>query len=99
MRARLLEHGRPGAHHNTAPFAFRLAREATDREEATYRPEGSRGELEQDPIFGPVFTEQKARVRKMQVRYVEEKIQLRQALLEIYAAVALESPYNKFKTT
>jgi hypothetical protein len=35
----------------------------------------------------------------MQVRYVAEEDQLRQALLEIYAAVALNTKYNKFKTT
>ena len=32
----------------------------------------------------------------MEVRFVEERDSLRQALLEIYAAVALRTPYNYF---
>ena len=44
MRARLMEHGRPSAGHNTAPFAFRLAREETGRQEASYTREGSRAQ-------------------------------------------------------
>ena len=34
----------------------------------------------------------------MQVRYVEEIDPLRQALLEIYVAVVLKTPYNDFNT-
>ena len=34
----------------------------------------------------------------MQVRYVQEADPLRQALLEIYAAVVLATPYNDFNT-
>jgi hypothetical protein len=34
----------------------------------------------------------------MDVRYVEEKDALRQALLEIYVSVVLKTPYNDFET-
>lgn len=34
----------------------------------------------------------------MSFRYVEETDQVRQALLEIYTAVTLQTPYNEFKT-
>jgi hypothetical protein len=35
----------------------------------------------------------------MQVRDVEERYPLRQALLEIYVAVVLKTPYNDFNST
>ena len=34
----------------------------------------------------------------MQVRYVEETDPLRQALLEIYASIVLQTRYNDFNT-
>ena len=34
----------------------------------------------------------------MEYRYVEEENQNKQALLEIYCAVVLETPYNDFGT-
>jgi hypothetical protein len=48
--------------------------------------------------FSQAFTEAKARIREMDYRYVEETDQTRQALLEIYASVALKTPYNDFNT-
>ena len=42
------------------------------------------------------FDAAKARVRAMEFRYVEEADPIRQAVLEIYCAVALETPYNDF---
>ena len=52
----------------------------------------------QQPDFSAAFTAAKARIRGMHYRYVEEVEQNRQALLEIYAAVALETKYNDFGT-
>ena len=34
----------------------------------------------------------------IEVRYVRQEDPLRQALLEIYAAIILETPYNDFNT-
>jgi len=51
-----------------------------------------------DPIFAAAFQAAKKRIREMEYRYVEEIDQNRQALLEIYCAVVLRTPYNDFGT-
>jgi hypothetical protein len=84
IRKRLQAHRRPSASHNSAAFAFRIARQATGMVEATYSQEGSRAELEQDPDFAKTFAEAKSRVRGMDIRYVEENEPVRQAILEMY---------------
>ena len=96
IRKRLQQHCRPGSTHNSAPFAFRLAREARNVLKATYKAEGSRAHLVQDPEFAKAFTAAKARLCAMHIRAVEESNPLRQALLEMYVAVSLEAPYNDF---
>ena len=98
IRGRIARHSRPGATHRMAAFAFRLARESTGQLDATYKREGSRAELMGDPDFREAFDNAKARIRKMEVRYVEETDALRQTLLEIYVAVSLGTPYNDFRT-
>lgn len=98
IRKRLGRHCRPGATHRMAAFAFRLAREATGNLKATYKAEGSRGQLVLDPDFRAAFDAAKARIREMDIRYVLEADPLRQTLLEVYAAVALQTPYNDFDT-
>jgi len=87
-------------HFNTAPdcpFAWLLAREATGKR-ATYKQNGSRKDLLSNPKFLSVYNRAKERIRKMQVRYVEEPDPLRQALLEIYVAIAAKTKYNDFDT-
>ena len=96
IRSRLQQHCRPSSSHNTAPFAFRLAREACNVLRATYKPEGSREQLLENPAFLAAFTSAKARLRAMQIRVVAEADPLRQALLEMYIAVSLAAPYNDF---
>jgi hypothetical protein len=51
-----------------------------------------------DPLFAAAFAAAKQRIRGMEYRYVEEADQNRQALLEIYCAVVLATPYNDFGT-
>ena len=51
-----------------------------------------------DPAFAAAFNAAKERIRAMEYRYVEEENQNKQALLEIYCAVVLETPYNDFGT-
>ncbi len=97
MRQRLREHCRASSTHNSAPFAFLLAREATGQTVATYQVRGSRAQLEQDPVFRQAFTAAKARVSNMDVRVVEEGDPLRQALLEMYVSIALQTPHNSFE--
>jgi hypothetical protein len=96
MRSRLQEHCRRSSGHNTAPFAFILARHATGQINASYRVNGSRTELEKDPIFRASFVAAKEQIGRMQVRFVAEYDPMRQALLEMYAAVALQTPHNSF---
>jgi hypothetical protein len=98
LRGRHSRHCRPGATHRQAAFAFQLAREKTGYREATYRPAGGRSWLMEQPNFRAAFEEAKGRIRAMEYRYVEEADQNKQALLEIYCAVVLATPYNDFGT-
>jgi hypothetical protein len=96
LRRRMQRHGRPGATYKQAAFAFRLAREATGRIKASYKPEGSRARLIADPQFLAAFTKAKERIFCMDLRFVAEADPVRQALLEIYVAIVLGTPYNDF---
>jgi hypothetical protein len=51
-----------------------------------------------DPVFTAAFEDAKEQIRAMDYRFVEERDQNRQALLEIYCAVVLGTPYNDFGT-
>ena len=98
LRSRLLEHGRPSSNHYMATFAFRLAREKVGKTIATYKKSGARSDLERSPAFAKAFDEAKERVARMDIRFVEEDDPTQQALLEIYAAIALGTPHNDFDT-
>jgi len=98
LRRRLRQHSVAGSKHNHAVFAFKLAREKTNRLTATYSRIGSRTALAADVEFGEAFTLAKTRVRNMDLRFVEEADPTRQALLEIYASVVLRTKYNDFDT-
>ena len=99
LRDRVGQHCRAGSQHNQAVFAFRLAREATGLMTPAYTTgAGSRKGLAADAGFGEAFSAAKARVRAMDYRCVEETDQTRQALLELYCAIALGCPYNDFNT-
>jgi hypothetical protein len=98
IRKRIALHCRPGSQHNQATFAFRMARVETGRTKAAYAVTGGRRDLAQDAVFGPAFGSCKARIRDFDLRFVEENEPTRQALLEIYAATVLETPYNDFDT-
>jgi hypothetical protein len=93
LRKRLTDHcaRAPGK----AAFAMRLARHATGRK-ATYKTEGGRMELMNDPAFIRAFEEARTRIASLRVRYVEEPDPLRQCLLEVYVHVALGTPFNDF---
>ena len=97
LRRRLQNHFRQSASHNQATFAFRIAREETGSRKASYRREGSRAELQNDPVFGPAFVCAKSWIAAMSVRFVEEPDPTRQALLEIYVATVLGTPFNDFE--
>ena len=63
---------------------------------APYAKAGSRDQLSKDPVFRPEFERGKPRVISIDIRFVEETDTVRQALLEIYAALALETTFNDF---
>jgi hypothetical protein len=96
LRRRLAGHCRPSSGHFSGTFAFRIARKETGMLKAAYSASGSRAALVIDPAFGPAFIGAKARAAGMDLRYVEEADPVRQALLEIYVAVTLKTPYNDF---
>lgn len=96
--AKRLELHRGGAE-NQATFAFRLAREATGNLKPTYTKAGSRKDLMERDDFKRAFATAKQRIAEMDVRVVAESDPVRQALLEIYVAVVLKTPYNDFNTT
>jgi predicted GIY-YIG superfamily endonuclease len=97
LRQRLGMHCRPSAQHNQATFAFRLAKEVCGIAKASYKPEGSRADLASKDWFKNVFEAQKQRLRQMEIRFIEEIDDNRQALLEMYVAIALGTPYTDFK--
>lgn len=99
IRKRLAGHCRPGATHRTAAFAFILARKGTKNLQASYKAgAGSREGLMQNPNFREAFSKAKDEIRSMDIRFVEEIDPTKQALLEIYVAVSLQTPHNDFDT-
>ena len=80
-------------------FAFKLTREKTGKMKATYKPEGSRKQLAKDPEFMKALQECTERVKKMSVRFASINDPITQHLFEVYVALALETPYNEFKTS
>ena len=99
LRQRHGRHCSPGATYREAAFAFQLAREKIGRTKAAYKAGEDRRKGQMlNPDFAAAVQEAKARIRAMEYRYVEETDQIRQALLEIYCAVALDTPYNDFGT-
>ena len=93
---RLLEHSRQSSTHNSAPFAFNLAKEEAARRGVD--PSQARNQLEKDPVFRDLFTQAKRRVSQMRSRTVGIEDPVRQTLFEVYAALVLETPYNVFDT-
>jgi hypothetical protein len=98
FRQRLGNHCQQSSRANQSAFAFRLAREASGLTGAAYAGPNTRGGLMINPVFLDGFKVAKERLNLMQIRFVEEPDQVRQALLEIYCAVALSTRYNEFST-
>ena len=78
---------------NDAPFAFKLARHATNNLE---KGGLTRKMLKEDVAFSTAFIAATDRIAAMDFRWVEETDPNRQCLLEIYATVVLDAPYNDF---
>jgi hypothetical protein len=99
IRRRMGLHTRPSAGHNQATFAYRIARRNLGMGKPTYKPTGSREDMLRSAGFNREFEAAKRRIRAMDVRFVRTDDPALQALLEIYAALELRTPYNEFKTT
>ena len=97
LRRRIQEHSRQSSGHNAAPFAFSLARETTGNLKASYKKQGSRAALSQNSGFADAFSAAKLRIRSMDVRTIAIEDSVTQCLFEIYASLALGTPYNRFE--
>jgi hypothetical protein len=95
LRARHREHWASTSKQNDAPFAFKLARYATDNVKAKGGP--TRLQLQANATFSEAFLAAKSRITAMQFRWVEEEDPHTQYLLEMYASVALDARYNDFE--
>lgn len=83
--------------HFSASFAFKRARRQLGIV-ATYKTEGSRGKLVEDPTFSAEFVRQIESTKVMNVRFVEVSDPISQYLLELYAALHWELPLDEFDT-
>jgi hypothetical protein len=97
---RLGNHCRPGSQANQSSFAYKLACQDIGFTPVPYKKGNSAIDcLKREPGLSEAFEASKRRLAGMHIRYVEEKDDVRQALLEIYAAVALNTPHNTWKTS
>lgn len=96
LRDRLLQHSRQSSTHNSATFAFNLAKERAARRGIDTSQ--ARNQLERDPVFKDLFTQAKKRVSLMRIRTVQIENSVTQTLFEVYAALALKTPHNDFDT-
>ncbi len=95
---RLGEHTRPKSPHNSAPFAFNIAKaEATTK---GLNVTGTRKEISLLPDFISLFTSAKQRVRDMEFRIVRVADATLSTVFEVYASIALgtEGEFNLFET-
>ena len=111
LKERILKHGRP-SYIRGAACAFDIAMKFTTVCFKTEHPEYN-GKSEEElrdklkdslkkekrlrQIYEMHFKNAKKRIRKMQVRVVEIQDPNEQAILEVYAHLALETPYNNFR--
>lgn len=97
IRNRVLQQRRLGGRHNSAAFAFNIAKKDIGEDHPNEEVDGlKRGELSKNHVFDWLFTEAKMRVRKMSVRFVEIQDSNEQAIFEVYAHMKLGTPFNDF---
>jgi hypothetical protein len=96
LRARIQEHCRQSSSHDSAPFAFKLARRRSGFEKPSYTKQGSRKWLAGHDEFSRAFLDCKNEIRSFDVRWVEEDRPMQQFLLELYVALALKADHNDF---
>jgi hypothetical protein len=80
--------------YNQATFAFELSRQATGSAETSPARGESKRFLMHDVRFASAFADAKERIRHMAYHWVVESDPIRQALLEIYSAISLRTPFR-----
>lgn len=97
MRRRLNQHCQPSSGHNSATFAFNIAKREAIK--AGINISLTRKQLETNPAFAKLYLKAKERVSKMPVRVIQIDDPIMQTLFEVYAALALETKkFNDFNT-
>ena len=102
MRERILEHGRPGAFHNSATFAFLLAMDWAKCAGIDCAGR-SRHVLQFAEDFKPLYDQAKEKERNMEIKVVGVDDAIEQSVFEVYAALHLKTTrdsggYNDFET-
>jgi hypothetical protein len=98
IRNRFDQHCRNSSDHNSAPFAFNLAKEKYENKFGSTKGT-SRKELSIIPAFSELFGNEKKRVSKMRIRMMEIDDPVAQTIFEVYAALKLNTTkYNDFDT-
>jgi predicted GIY-YIG superfamily endonuclease len=95
LRKRLQGHCSESHYH--ASFAFKRARAETGIK-ADYRPGNSRVALSNDERFRPVFLKHVGLIRGMRYRFLQVDDPIDQYLLELYAAMELDTSMDEFDT-
>jgi hypothetical protein len=98
LRQRMRNHRGATSTHNQASFAFLLARAMIVERDPAFDLDRPRAVLAADPVFAPVFAEARDAVRAMTLRFVKVDDPVLRTLLEVYAAVALDTEHNDFDT-
>jgi len=97
MSRRLNEHCNPSSGHNSATFAFNIAKREAIKKGMNVQL--TRSQLEVAPAFSKLYLKAKARVAKMTVRVIEINDPIVQTLFEVYASMCLDTrEYNDFDT-
>ncbi|MDO7843117.1 GIY-YIG nuclease family protein [Sphingomonas immobilis] len=95
FRQRLGNHCRNSSQTNQASLAFRLACEEMQHVRTKYQRGSSAANILKDvPGLFEAFNRMKLQMRSMEIRYVAEPDQVRQGLLEMYAALALGTKHD-----
>jgi len=98
LKSRIQQHSRPSSRHNSASFAFNIAKEIMTRHQDIPKYITRKG-LEEAPGFVSVFSRARNRVARMKIRVIEIEEPFAQALFEIYAVLTLNTTkYNDFST-
>ncbi|MDD5039507.1 MAG: hypothetical protein PHN78_09385 [Dehalococcoidales bacterium] len=96
LKSCLLDQGRIGATYQQAPLAFNLAKEQAVGWgiDITKSPD----QLVREAIFESLFLKTKKRVARMSIRTLRLDNPVMQVLFEVYAALALKTPYYDLNT-